>query len=118
MNGNDHTTKVARSLYRSLTRRLSKESRAQKAEILIDELKKCSRLFWKKYKGNDNKCPLMNVEEWAKYFASTFQSSEQVHPEPPHVSQTDVEAAKILNIPITESEVYAELLKLKRNKAV
>ena len=98
MNGNDHSTKVARSLYRSLTRKLSRESRAKDAETLIDELRKCPRLFWKKYKGNDNKCPLMNVEEWAKYFASTYQSSEHVHQEPPHASQTDIEAAKILNI--------------------
>ena len=60
----------------------------------------------------------MNVEEWAKYFASTFQSSEPSEWDGVEASLADIEAAITLNNPITESGVYTELLKLQRNKAI
>jgi hypothetical protein len=85
---------------------------------LIDKLKKNPRLFWKKYKGSSSKCPLMNVEEWSKYFKSTFQSSVHVQREVTNVPPIDIVAASVLNIPISEVEVLTELMKLKRNKAV
>jgi hypothetical protein len=113
-----HATKVARAQYRNLTRRLSREAKAQNAKSLIDKLKKSPRLFWKKYKGSSSKSPLMNVEEWAKYFASTFQSSEHAQIEVTHVPEIDIVAASMLNIPISETEVHTELTKLQRNKAV
>jgi hypothetical protein len=109
---------VLMAQYRNLTRRLSREHKALNAKYLIDKLKKNPRLFWKKYKGSSSKCPLMNVEEWAKYFASTFQSSEHVHIEVTNVPLIDITAASVVNIPISETEVLTELMKLKRNKAV
>lgn len=115
---NSHAANAARSRYRTLTRRLRREHNDLKAKSLIDKLKSNPRLFWKQYKGSSKKCPLMNVEEWAKYFASTFQSSELGVWDVAEASPADIETASSLNIPITEAEVYAELLKLQRNKAV
>ncbi len=53
-----------------------------------------------------------------KFFASTFQCSEPSERDVVVISQADIEAASHLNNPITEAEVYTELLKLQRNKAV
>ena len=69
-----HATKVARAQYRNLTRRLSREHKALNAKSLIDKLRNNPRFIWKKYKGSSSKCPLMNAEEWVKYFASTLLS--------------------------------------------
>lgn len=113
-----HAANTARARYRTLTRRLSRQHKEMMAKNLIDKLKSNPRLFWKQYKGNSSKCPLMNVEEWAKFFANTFQPSEYNEGESIAASLSDIEAARSLNNPITETEVYAELLKLKRNKAV
>ena len=113
-----HAANAARVRYRTLTRRLSRQHKDLIAKNLIDKLKNNPRLFWKQYKGNNSKCPLMNVEEWAKFFANTFQPSEYNEGESIAASLSNIEAASFLNNPITETEVYIELLKLKRNKAV
>ena len=42
----------------------------------------------------------MNVEEWAKYFASTFQSSEPSEWDVVEATLGDIEAASTLNKPI------------------
>ena len=73
---NNRAAKAARARCRTLTRRLHREHNDLKATSLVDKLKSNPKLFGKHYKGKDSKCPLMNVEERAKYFVSTFQSSE------------------------------------------
>ena len=51
----------------------------------------------------------MNVEDWAKYFACTFQSSEHVQIEVTNVAEIDIAAASVLITPISETEVHTEL---------